>query len=314
MSEGRDVIRVGAVQAHPVWLDAEATTKKVVGFIDRAASEGVDLLAFPETYLPGYPFWTMLGGLGRLGDDAGRRAYAAYLDAAVDVEGGGIPEVVEAARDLGVFVFLGVAERVRSSVYGSLVAISPKEGIASIHRKLIPTYGERTVWARGDGHGLRVHSVAGMNVGGLNCWENWIPVARQALYTAGEEIHVATWPGSAALNADIPRFIAMEGRVWVVLASGLLVADDVPTDFPFYELIADKPAWFCNGGSSIVCPDGTWAVEPVVNEERLLVADADADAVRQARQSFDPSGHYSRPDVFELTVDRRRRAPAMFVD
>jgi nitrilase len=116
------------------------------------------------------------------------------------------------------------------------------------------------------------------------------------------------------MNADLPRFVALEGRVWVVLASGLLTAEDVPQDFPFHDLIRDKPPWFCNGGSSIARPDGTWAVAPLLDEERVIVADVDAESVGRARQTFDPGGHYSRPDVFDLRVDRRRASPAQFED
>lgn len=305
-------IRIAAAQAHPVWLDAAATTEKILDFIRQAADDGVQLLAFSETFLPGYPYWVLLGGLGRLNDQDTQAAYAAYLDAAVELDGPELKQITNAARDLNIFVYLGVAERKAGSVHATLVAIDPEQGIVSAHRKLMPTYGERTVWATGDGHGLRVHNVGGVPVGGLNCWENWMPLARQAMYAAGEELHIAAWPGSAALTADIPRFIALEGRVWVMLASGLLSADDVPTDFPYYDLIANKPKGFFNGGSCIAAPDGSWVFPPTADEERLFVADVDREAVRRARQSFDPAGHYSRPDVFEVRVNRRRLDSVIF--
>lgn len=307
---------VAAAQAASVWLDPPATTNKIVGLIEQAARERVDLLAFPEAFLSGYPFWVMLGGGGRFGDPAHARAYAAYLEAAVELDGPEVRQVAEAARDLHVFVFLGVSERGsgsgRGTVFCTLVAIDPEQGLVGAHRKLSPTHTERLVWGRGDGHGLRTHHVGPLRVGGLNCWENWMPLARHALYAAGEELHVAAWPGSAAQTRDIARFIALEGRVYVVLASGLISAETVPQDFPFYQLIKEKPEGFYNGGSCIVAPDGTWVVEPTVGAEGLIVAEVDPAHIASARFSFDPTGHYARPDVFGVSVDRRRQDAVTF--
>jgi nitrilase len=309
---------IAAAQAASVWLNPTATTNKVVGLIEQASQQGVDLLAFPETFLSGYPFWVMLGGGGRFGDPEHARAYAAYLDAAVELDGPELRQVAEAARDLPVFVFLGVSERGsgsgRGTVYCTLVAIDPEQGVVGAHRKLNPTHTERLVWGRGDGHGLRTHRVGPLRVGGLNCWENWMPLARYALYADGEELHVAAWPGSAAQTRDIARFVALEGRVFVVLASGLISGESVPKDFPFYELIKDKPEGFYNGGSCIAAPDGSWLVEPRVGEEGLIIAGVDPARIASARYSFDPTGHYARPDVFEVTVDRRRQEAVAFTE
>lgn len=311
-------MRVAAAQAASVWLDPAATADKVVGLIAQAAQQGVALLAFPESFLSGYPFWVMLAGGGRFGDPAHARAYAAYLEAAVELDGPELRRVADAAGDHGVFVYLGVSERGRASgrgtVYCTLVAIDPAQGLVGAHRKLNPTHTERLVWGRGDGAGLRTHRVGPLRVGGLNCWENWMPLARHALYADGEELHVAVWPGSAAQTRDIARFIALEGRVFVVLASGLISADTVPKDVPFYQLIQDKPEGLYNGGSCIVAPDGSWVVEPTVGEAGLLVAEIDPARVAAARSSFDPTGHYARPDVFAVTVDRRRQAAVAFTE
>ena len=311
-------MRVAAVQAASAWLDPAATTKKILSFLQEASRSDVELVVFPETFLSGYPFWVMLGGGGRFGDAEHARAYANYLEAAVELNGPELCQVVEAARDLHMFAFLGVSERGRGpgrgTVYCTLVAIDPERGIVGAHRKLNPTHTERLVWGRGDGNGLRTHCMRELRVGGLNCWENWMPLARHALYADGEELHVATWPGSAAQTRDIARFIALEGRVFVVLASGLISADTVPSDLPFYQLIKNKPEGFYNGGSCIVAPDGSWLVEPTIGEERLIVADIDPGRVRAARYNFDPTGHYARPDVFGVTVDRRRQDAVVFRD
>ena len=300
-------MRIAALQAHPVWLDPGATTKKIIATVTDAAAHGVELVAFPEAFLPGYPFWVMLGGVDRFNDPRQQQAYAAYLDAAVEPDGAEVQEIAQAARDLGVFVSLGVAERAGTSVYATLLAIDPDHGIVDAHRKLVPTYGERLVWTPGDGHGLHTHRIrGGLRVGGLNCWENWMPQARHALYADGEDLHLAAFPGSAFAVGDLARFIALEGRMWVMAASGLLDADDVPADFPFHDLLTDKPPGFYNGGSCVASPNGTWIVEPTIDEERLVIADIDRTAVLRARQTFDPAGHYARPDVFDVRVDRRR--------
>jgi len=179
----------------------------------------------------------------------------------------------------------------------------------------MPTYEERLVWGQGDGHGLRVHPVAGARVGGLNCWENWMPQARHALYAQGEELHVSVWPGNPRNTADITRFIALEGRVFSLAANGLLGLADIPTGFPLREELAASPVTtYCRGGSAVAAPDGSWLVEPVADEERLVIADLDLALLGRERQNFDPAGHYSRPDVFRVEVDRQRRAAAVFRD
>ncbi len=306
-------MRIAAAQARCPWLDPAAGTAKVLDLLARAAADHVELLAFPETFLSGYPFWIEHTGGARFNDPEQKRAYAAYLDAAVELDGPELQAVTEAVRDLGVFTYLGITERVRGTVYCTLVAISPDQGVVGAHRKLMPTHEERLVWGAGDGHGLRVHRAGDLNVGGLNCWENWMPLARQSLYAQGEDVHVSVWPGSTRLTADITRFIALEGRVYSLAAGALFCYADIPTGFPFRDELAERVSGY-DGGSAIAGPDGEWIVSPVSGEERLIVADADPAVVRAERQNFDPVGHYSRGDVFRVEVDRRRLAPARFLD
>ncbi|MDP9396896.1 MAG: carbon-nitrogen hydrolase family protein [Actinomycetota bacterium] len=294
-------------------------TRKVLAFLEQAGAQGVELVAFPETFLSGYPFWLDVTNGSRFDDPAQKRAYAAYLEAAVEVDGPQVRQITEAARDLGIFVYLGTAERstgsARGTVYCTLVAIDPQAGVVGTHRKLMPTFEERLVWGTGDGHGLRVHRYAGGRIGGLNCWENWMPQARHALYAQGEELHVSVWPGNPRNTADIARFIAVEGRVFSLAACGLISLSDVPDDFPLRaELQEAGVADYCRGGSAVAAPDGTWLVEPVVGEERLVVADLDLRRVAEERQNFDPTGHYSRPDVFSVQVNRRRLEAVHFTD
>jgi nitrilase len=312
-------MRVAAAQLRPVWLDRTETTKKVVSYIEEAANSGVDAMVFSETFLCGYPFW-MCRTNGAANDDPQQKeAYARYLEAAVEADSAELREIAQAAGDHGVFVFLGFTERgeraARNSTFCALAAIDPERGLVCIHRKLAPTYDERLVWARGDGHGLRAHPFGATRMSGLCCWENWMPQARNALYADGAEVHFAVWPGWSGLTPDITRFIAMEGRVFSVAASGLLSYDDVPEDFPMLEEMRESfPKLPFDGGSCIAGPDGQWLVPPVVGEERLVIADIDPHRVRQERLMFDPAGHYSRPDVFHTVVSRERQEAALFVD
>ena len=311
-------MRVALAQTRPVWLDKTATTKKVLAWLEDAAREQAELVAFPETFLSGYPFWVSQTNGAAFNDPRQKQAFAAYLDAAVELDGPEVGQVVEAVRDLGVFTYLGVSERGAGpgsgTVYCTLLAIDPARGLRSAHRKLMPTYEERLVWGTGDGHGLRVHPVGQARVGGLNCWENWMPQARHALYAGGEDVHVAVWPGSAWLTRDITRFIALEGRVFALSVGGLLGREDIPAAFPFADELREGPPLGYDGGSAVAAPNGRWIVEPVIGEERLVLADLELDRVRGERQNFDPTGHYSRPDVFRVAVDRRRLQAAAFLD
>ncbi len=309
-------MRIAGVQAAPVYLDRKATIEKVVGLLNEAAHGGAELVAFPETFVPGYPVWVDITDGAAWNQPDQKAAYAYYVDAAVDLAGPDFSTVVQATRDLGLFAYVGVVERSTSagSVYCSLVAIHPEHGIVSVHRKLKPTFGERLAWADGDGYGLRVHEFGGIRVSGLNCWENWMPLARAALYAQGTQLHIATWPGAPRLTRDITRFIAMEGRAYVLSVGGVLRSEHIPTDFPLRGRMIEASERYLSGGTMLVAPDGTVIDGPRKDEETIIFADIDPDTVLAERQNFDPAGHYGRPDVLRLTVDRRRLDPATFQD
>ncbi len=190
-----------------------------------------------------------------------------------------------------------------------------KGDIRSVHRKLQPTYDERLTWSPGDGNGLQVHPLKEFTVGGLNCWENWMPLPRTALYGQGENLHIAVWPGSENNTKDITRFIARESRSYVISVSSLMRKEDFPLDTPYLnEILKKAPDILANGGSCIAGPDGEWLLEPILHKEGLIYHTLDINRVYEERQSFDPVGHYSRPDVTKLTVNRERQSSVAFED
>lgn len=307
-----DTMKIAVAQIAPVWLDRTGTLAKVEAAIREAAHDGACLVAFAEALVPGYPFWLSFSGGAQFESPVQKRIHARYLEEAVVVERGDLDGVCALARELEQTVVLGVVERPADrgghTLYCSLVTILADGRVGSVHRKLMPTYEERLCWGPGDGHGLVTHDLAPFTLGSLNCWENWLPLARAALHAQGEDLHVASWPGSVRNTEDITRFVAKEGRSFVLSASSVLRRDDVPKSFPEYDAVmAQCPEVLADGGSCVAMPDGTWLVEPVVGEERVIVAEIDHAAVRGARQNLDISGHYSRPDVTRLVLDRARR-------
>lgn len=307
-----DTLNVAMAQLAPVWLNKQATTKKIEAAISEAALQKADLVCFGETLLPGYPFWLELTDGARFNSNLQKDIFAHYLKEAVCIDKGDLNSICKLAKQLSIAVYIGCTEKASDrsghSIYCSLVFVDKKGIIQSIHRKLMPTYEERLVWGIGDGHGLKVHGLEAFTVGGLNCWENWMPLARTALYAQGENLHVATWPGHVRNTRDLTRHIALENRMYVISVSGLMRKDDITADIPHHELIKQNAGEFlCNGGSCIAAPDGSWVIEPVAEREVVVTATIDLNEVRRERQNFDPSGHYARPDVFDLTVNTQRQ-------
>lgn len=304
-------IIVAAAQIAPVWLDRKKTLEKVCAQI-RAAGRA-DLVGFGEVIVPGYPFWLDATGGAKFNDPMQKEIFAHYAANAVCIEDGDLSDVQAACRDAATACYLGIAERPRGrtghTLYCSYVFIAKDGEIGSVHRKLMPTYEERLVWGTGDGNGLVTHRVGPFIAGGLNCWENWMPLARTALYAQGEDLHIAGWPGSRRNTHDITPFIAREGRSYVMSVSGLMRREDIVNTMPYAkEIQAALPPMPADGGSCLAAPDGQWVLEPECGQESLRFATINHEIVRRERQLFDPMGHYSRPDILSLQHDTRRQS------
>ena len=308
-----DTLKIGMAQIAPVWLNKHLTIAKIKDYITKAGNAQCELLVFGEALLPGYPFWLSLTHSADFNAPMQKEIHAHYLRNAIQIESGDLDEICDLARKYQMAIYLGTIERAKNrgghSLYCSLVYIDEKGQIKSVHRKLQPTYEERLAWSPGDGNGLQVHPLKSFTLGGLNCWENWMPLSRTALYGLGEDLHIAVWPGSENNTVDITRFIAKESRSFVVSVSGFMTKQDFPEDTPHLRaIIENAPAILANGGSCISGPDGNWIVSPVTDREELIVATIDFNRVLEERQNFDPAGHYSRPDITKLTINRERQS------
>jgi nitrilase len=262
--------------------------------------------------VPGYPWWIEHTDGARFNSRLQKELHAHYLDQAVDLDAGHLDDTRALARRRKITVVLGTIERPRDrgghSAYCSLVTVDAGGEVVSVHRKLMPTYEERLSWAPGDGHGLRTHALGAFTLGALNCWENWMPLVRASLYALGEDVHVASWPGNDFNTRDVTRFAAREGRSYVVAASSLMRRRDIPDSAPHAAMLRRTlPTVMGNGGSCIAGPDGEWLAPPVIGRETLVVQTISHRRVLEERQNFDAAGHYGRPDVTHLTVDRRRQ-------
>ena len=306
-------LKIGMAQIAPVWLDKQKTIEKIKNYITKAGDNQCELIVFGEALLPEYPFWLTLTNGAEFNSTTQKEIHAHYLKNSIQIEAGELDEICTLAKNNKVAVYLGMIERAKNrgghSLYCSLVYIDTNGQIQSVHRKLQPTYEERLTWAPGDGNGLKVHELKSFTVGGLNCWENWMPLPRTALYGLGENLHIAVWPGSENNTFDITRFIAKESRSFVVSVSSLMSIEDFPEDTPHLEkILKNAPKTLANGGSCIAGPDGEWIVAPVTEKEDLIMATIDINRVWEERQNFDAVGHYSRPDVTKLTVNRERQS------
>ena len=311
---------VAAVQAAYVLMDREATTRKVEALIEEAAATGAELIVFPEAFVPGTPIWIDSVPIWD-GDEAW---FARLVDQAVVVPGPTTDRIGAAARAAGAYVVVGIDEREPhgSTIFNTLLYFGRDGRLLEKHRKLMPTGSERTVWGMGDGSTLNVVPTDLGRLGGLICWENYMPLARFHLYAQGVQVWVAPTLAQGDGWIATMRHIAREGRVWVVGVNPCVHVDQIPADFPDRDRVwrvpdegePDDEAQWVEPGNSVICnPNGEIVAGPLRHEEGILTAEVDPSQVDSARRLFDPVGHYNRPDVFQLSVDTRRRQAVTLV-
>ncbi|MDI3324806.1 carbon-nitrogen hydrolase family protein [Pontibacterium granulatum] len=310
-------IKVAIVQKPPVLLDLQATMQRALESLEEAVSNGAQLVVFPEAYLPGYPTW--IWRLRPGGDMAlGNRLHSILRENAVDISAGGLDRVCEAAAKHNVVVVMGMNEvdsdYSGTTLFNTVVVIGSNGEILNRHRKLMPTNPERMVWGMGDASGLRVVDTPVGRIGCLICWESYMPLARYALFAQDIDIYIApTWDSGEIWLASM-NHIAREGGCWVLSTATAIHGSDVPADFPERDMLFDDDEWINPGDAVIVKPFGGVHSGPLHQEKGILYADISLEDARNSRKALDVSGHYGRPDIFHLEVDRSIKPPVRFTD
>jgi nitrilase len=305
----RDPFKIAAVQASPVFLNREATIGKTCKLIAEAGSQGAKLIVFPESFIPGYPEWVWVVPSGR--DRILSQLYGEMLANAVEIPSEATKRIGQAAKDADSYVVIGVTERDTeasgASLFNTLIYFSPRGEILGKHRKLVPTGGERIVWAQGDGSTLEAYDTPFGKIGGLICWENYMPLARYAMYAWGTQLYVAaTWDRGEPWLSTL-RHIAKEGRMYVIGCCIAMRKGDIPDRFEHKKFYAPERDWINEGDSAIVNPHGEIIAGPASMKEEILYAEVDPQLMSGPKWMLDVAGHYARPDVFELIVHREPR-------
>ena len=302
----KDQLKVAAAQLAPVFLNKEKTVEKACAAIAEAASQGAELIVFPEAFISGYPDWVWL-----IPNSKGAELNALYqklVENAVSVPDDATAELCKAAKEAKVNVVIGMNERntetSNASLYNSMLFINEKGEILGKHRKLIPTGGERLIWAQGDGSTFEAYDTSVGKLGGLICWENFMPLARNGMYELGTQILAApTWDKSPNWLGSM-QHIAREGGLFVISVCMALKMDDIPDELEFKKLYPEGREWINTGNSCIIGPNGKFLAGPLDAEEGILYADIDLQEIIAAKRMFDVAGHYARPDVFNFSINQ----------
>ncbi len=304
-------IKVALVQESPIFFDKEATLEKLEGIVRGESAQETDLILFPESFVPGYPrgfdFGTRIGSR----KPEGRDLYARYWRESIDLGSEDRIRLEELARETGIFLAVGVTERNsgHGSLNCSLLYISPEKGLLGVHRKIKPTGTERLIWAEAGGESLVAFDTPLGKIGGLICWENYMPLARMAMYQQGVQLYLAPTADARPTWTATMQHIALEGRCFVLGCNQYFNKTMYPEEFQPY--VKDEPEDLCPGGSLIVAPDGEILAGPLVGEAGVLRAELELEEIIRQKLDFDPVGHYARPDVFRFEVRKEGRGNVM---
>ncbi|MEW6130902.1 MAG: carbon-nitrogen hydrolase family protein [Acidobacteriota bacterium] len=302
-------VKVAAIQAANVYLDLQASLEKALRLIEEAAAQGAKLIAFPETWLPGYPAWLDCCRDVALWDFAPvKKVFARLAENSVTIPSPVTEAIASAAREHQVVINITVNERVavgaaRGTLFNTMLTFGADGELLNAHRKIMPTYTERLVWGKGDGKSLRAVDTASGRLGGLICWEHWMPLARQVMHESSEDIHIAAWPQVKEMNLIASRQYAFEGRCFVIATGAVMRASELPEELEPIDALKQNPsAMVLNGGSVIIAPDGSILAGPIFDEEAILTAELDLSRITEENLTLDVTGHYSRPDIFEVKI------------
>ncbi|MGD2247479.1 MAG: carbon-nitrogen hydrolase family protein [Candidatus Methanofastidiosia archaeon] len=305
-------LTAAVVQQPPVYLNLKESIKKAVEYTEKAADQGGDIIIFPETWLPGYPVWLDFSPNAALWDyGPAKKLFRVLMENAVKIPDD-ITKIIDIAQKLNVHLVIGVNEKKGGTLYNTMVFID-NTGTYTIHRKLLPTYSERMVWGRGDGSTLKAMPTTYGTLGGLICWEHWMPLARAAMHAQYETIHIAQWPMVKPLHHIACRHYAFEGQCFVVAAGCIITKKEILTGAlsvaknDTCELLHEMPVkdtdFLLTGGSAIIAPDTQYVTGPIYDEYTIVYGTINTDILSEGHLFLDTSGHYARPDIFQLTVN-----------
>ena len=306
-------VKIAVVQSAPAYLDIEASMVKLHGLLKEAADQEADLVCFGETWFTGYPAWIdYCDEYAKWDYKPTKEVFARTYQNSLDIQGNEVKQISEWIKDFGLTVVMGINEKVSSgpgngTIYNSLITWNKAGEIINHHRKLMPTHTERLLYGQGDGMGLQAVDTDFGRVGGLICWEHWMPLTRQAMHNSGEHIHVAVWPKVHEMLQIATRSYAFEGRCYAVGVGQIMRVSDIPKEFEVPSDLKDKPNhMLLNGGSCVVGPDGQYVLEPIWDQEGVFVVEVDIQRCYEERMALDVTGHYQRNDVFDLKVNQKR--------
>lgn len=306
-------VKIAVVQAAPTYLDIESSMKKVELLLQEAADQDADLVCFGETWFTGYPAWIdYCDEYAKWDFQPTKEVFAKTHASSLSVKGPEVKQIGEWAAKHGFSIVMGINERIdegpgNGTIYNALLTWNEKGELANHHRKLMPTHTERLLYGQGDGKGLQAVETSAGRVGGLICWEHWMPLTRQTMHNSGEHIHVAVWPKVHEMLQIATRSYAFEGRCFAVGVGQIMRVSDIPSSLKLPEELKDKPDHLLlNGGSCIVGPNGHYIMEPVWDKEGVFVHEVDLNECFQERMALDVTGHYQRNDVFQLDIKKER--------